>query len=149
MKRLNWIMQRPSFNFIFMVLASAWAWSQSAPFVNSLEQVQSRLPGVQITADRSRIDAPPKVLVRGYNTWNNNQPLYVIDGMQTQDAQLFNSLNPDDIQSVTVLKDGSAAIYGSRGSNGVILVRTKEAAYQSPKKRVQKKKKKRAQKKKQ
>ena len=107
-------------------------------FVNSLEQVQSQLSGVQIIPDRSRMDAPPKVLVRGYNTWNNNQPLYIIDGMQTQDAQIFNSLNPNDIKSVTVLKDASAAIYGSRGSNGVILVRTKEGVYKNSKKKKKK-----------
>ena len=116
-------------------------WSQNAPFVNSLEQVQSQLSGVQIIPDRSRMDAPPKVLVRGYNTWNNNQPLYIIDGMQTQDAQIFNSLNPNDIKSVTVLKDASAAIYGSRGSNGVILVRTKEGVNKNSTKKKKKKKK--------
>ena len=126
---------------ICLLLFSKASQAQNPPYINSLEQVQGQLPGVQITPNRSEIDAPPKVIIRGYNTWNNNQPLYVIDGMQTDDATLFNSLNPYDIKSVTVLKDASAAVYGARGSNGVILVRTKEAAYIKKNSRKRKKKK--------
>lgn len=128
---------------ISLLLLGTASQAQNPPYINSLEQVQGQLPGVQITPNRSEIDAPPKVIIRGYNTWNNNQPLYVIDGMQTDDATLFNSLNPYDIKSVTVLKDASAAVYGARGSNGVILVRTKEAAYKKEKKSRKRKKKKR------
>ncbi len=128
---------------IGLLLLGSVSQAQNPPYVNSLEQVQGQLAGVQITPDRSEIDAAPKVIIRGYNTWNNNQPLYVIDGMQTNDATLFNNLNPYDIQSVTVLKDASAAVYGARGSNGVILVRTKEAAYKKKKNSRKRKKKKR------
>ena len=128
---------------ICLLLFSTASQAQNPPYINSLEQVQGQLPGVQITPNRSEIDAPPKVIIRGYNTWNNNQPLYVIDGMQTDDATLFNSLNPYDIKSVTVLKDASAAVYGARSSNGVILVRTKEAAYKKKKNSRKRKKKKR------
>ena len=133
--------------FISLLLLITASQAQNPPYVNSLEQVQGQLAGVQITPDRSEIDADPKVIIRGYNTWNNNQPLYVIDGMQTDDATLFNNLNPYDIQSVTVLKDASAAVYGARGSNGVILVRTKEAAYKKKKKSSRKRKKKKQKKK--
>ncbi len=63
--------------------------------------------------------------IRGVSTMNNNSPLIVIDGLVTDGASL-NNLNPNDIQSVSVLKDaGTAAIYGSRSANGVILVTTK------------------------
>ncbi|WP_346239124.1 SusC/RagA family TonB-linked outer membrane protein [Niabella insulamsoli] len=66
--------------------------------------------------------------IRGISTMNSNSPLIVIDGLITDGASL-NQLNPSDIQSVSVLKDaGSAAIYGSRSSNGIILVTTKRGA---------------------
>ena len=125
----------------FLSFMSVSLWSQNPPYVNVLEQAQGRLTGVNITPNRSQIDAPPKVIVRGYTTWNNNAPLYVIDGVQTADSYLLNSLNPHDIKSITVLKDASAAIYGARAANGVILVRTKEATY-SPRKEKKKKKRK-------
>lgn len=64
--------------------------------------------------------------IRGVSTMNNNDPLIVIDGMITEIGS-FNSMNPADIENISVLKDaGSAAIYGSRSSNGVILVTTKK-----------------------
>lgn len=128
------------FFWIVVIGIQKTSYSQLPPYVNALEQGQGRLSGVQITPNRSQIDAPPKVIVRGYTTWNNNSPLYVIDGVQTTDGSLFNGLNPYDIQSITVLKDASAAIYGVRGANGVIIVRTKEAAYaQKKRNRVKRK----------
>mgnify|MGYP001208156809 FL=1 len=105
------------FNFIFSQNFS----NLSSP--NSLESLQGQIPGLTITP--GYLGDSPNVLIRGYNTWNNNGPLYVIDGLQTQDAKVFNSINFRNIQSVSVLKDASAAIYGSRGSNGVIIVKTK------------------------
>ena len=66
--------------------------------------------------------------IRGISTMNNNDPLVVIDGIITEGESL-NKLNPADIDNVSVLKDaGSAAIYGSRSANGVILVTTKKGA---------------------
>ena len=105
------------FNFIFSQNFS----NLSSP--NSLESLQGQIAGLTITP--GYLGDSPNVLIRGYNTWNNNGPLYVIDGLQTQDAKVFNSINFRNIQSVSVLKDASAAIYGSRGSNGVIIVKTK------------------------
>ena len=124
------------------LLLGMLCWAQKPPFVNALDQSKGRLTGVQIVQDRSRMDAPPKVIVRGYNTWNNNAPLYVIDGVQTEDPMLFNSINPYDIESVTALKGPSASVYGARGANGVIIVKTKEAACASKKNRKKKKKRK-------
>jgi len=128
---------------ICYLLTGILCWAQKPPFVNALDQSKGRLTGVQIVQDRSRMDAPPKVIVRGYNTWNNNAPLYVIDGVQTEDPTLFNSLNPYDIESVSALKGPSASVYGARGANGVIIVKTKEAAYASKKSLKKKRKKKR------
>ena len=66
--------------------------------------------------------------IRGVSTMGNNDPLIVIDGLVSSSSTL-NNLNPNDIDNVSVLKDaGSAAIYGSRSANGVILVTTKKGS---------------------
>ena len=71
-------------------------------------------------------DNQVNINIRGVSTMNNNDPLIVIDGLVTNNGSL-NELNPSDIESISILKDaGSAAIYGSRSSNGVILVTTKK-----------------------
>lgn len=65
--------------------------------------------------------------IRGVNTIGNNSPLVVIDGVPQAEASRMNDLNPNDIESVNILKDaGSSAIYGARSSNGVILITTKQ-----------------------
>lgn len=70
--------------------------------------------------------------IRGIGTMNSNSPLFVIDGL-VSDGSAFNRLNPADIESVSVLKDAStAAIYGSRGANGVLLVTTKKGSKDQP-----------------
>ena len=73
-------------------------------------------------------DNQMNINVRGISTMNNNDPLIVIDGL-ISDTNTLNSLNPNDIENVTVLKDaGSAAIYGSRSANGVVLITTKQGS---------------------
>jgi len=69
------------------------------------------------------------IRVRGNSTLNENSPLIVIDGIPGRD---LNSLNAADIESITVLKDASAAIYGARAANGVILVQTKVGMQDTP-----------------
>jgi TonB-dependent starch-binding outer membrane protein SusC len=65
-----------------------------------------------------------RVRIRGISSFQNNDPLYIIDGVPTQD---ISSLNPNDIEQLSVLKDaGAASVYGSRASNGVIIVTTKK-----------------------
>src|SRR5690606_41700605 len=77
--------------------------------------------------DDSWIQALPDTTLfrsRGINTFGNNDPLYIDDGVPTQDV---NNLSPSDIESMQVLKDASAAsIYGSRASNGVIIITTRK-----------------------
>lgn len=64
--------------------------------------------------------------IRGISTLNDNSPLFVIDGL-VADGESFNKLNPMDIENISILKDaGTAAIYGSRSSNGVVVVTTKK-----------------------
>jgi len=98
------------------------------PVVNVAEALEGRVTGVTITNAGSPGDAPT-VRVRGYGTTNNNNPLYIIDGAQTLDPSILNSINPNDIAQINVLKDGTAAIYGARASNGVIIVTTKSGGY--------------------
>lgn len=86
--------------------------------------LQSKTPGVQITQSNGQAGDGFKVYIRGIGTTGNSAPLYVIDGVAGGD---LNSLNPSDIETIDVLKDAaSAAIYGARAANGVILVTTKQ-----------------------
>ena len=96
---------------------------QKMSTVSALSALQSQTPGVNITQSSGMPGEGFKVTVRGLGTIGNSSPLYVIDGIAGGD---INSLNPSDIESVDVLKDAaSAAIYGARAANGVILVTTK------------------------
>ena len=99
--------------------------------INPLEAIQGSMPGVQISSSTGRAGDGFKVVIRGNNslvTDSNSStvgstPLYVVDGVPTDNIDF---LNPQDIARMDVLKDASsAAIYGSRGSNGVIIVTTK------------------------
>ncbi|WP_421824402.1 SusC/RagA family TonB-linked outer membrane protein [Flagellimonas oceanensis] len=98
------------------------------PVVNAAEALQGRVSGVTITNNGSP-GSSPVVRVRGFGTGNSNDPLYIIDGVQTDDAGILNSINPADIEQMNVLKDGAAAIYGARASNGVIIITTKGGGY--------------------
>jgi TonB-linked SusC/RagA family outer membrane protein len=91
---------------------------------NALEAMQSSSPGVQITQSSTQPGKGYKVYIRGIGTTGNASPLYVIDGVAGGD---LDGINPNDIESIDVLKDAaSAAIYGARAANGVILVTTKQ-----------------------
>ena len=72
----------------------------------------------------------PIVLIRGSSTTGNNSPLVVVDGVQGVSG--WQRINPNDIESISVLKDASAAIYGSRAANGVILITTKRGTTGKP-----------------
>lgn len=92
--------------------------------VNVLGALQSQTPGVNITQKSGMPGEGFKVTIRGLGTVGDSSPLYIIDGSPGGD---INTLNPADIESIDVLKDAaSAAIYGSRAANGVVLVTTKQ-----------------------
>ena len=98
----------------------------------SLEQaMQGRIAGVNVTQNSGAPGGGISVQIRGINSLNGNEPLYVVDGIamsgQTSDnTSVLASINPADITNIEVLKDASAtAIYGSRASNGVVLITTK------------------------
>lgn len=92
--------------------------------VNSpLEAIQGNLPGVNISNKSGRLGDGFSVNIRGVNSFNSTEPLYIVDGIPTDGIDF---LNPQDIERIDVLKDASsAAIYGSRGASGVIIVTTK------------------------
>ena len=95
---------------------------------NALTAMQSSTPGVQITQGSSQPGKGFKVNIRGIGTIGESSPLLIIDGINAGTADDgLNGLNPNDIESIDVLKDAaSAAIYGARAANGVILVTTKQ-----------------------
>ena len=91
---------------------------------SALNALQSQSPGVSITQNSGQPGRGYKVNIRGIGTIGDSEPLYVIDGVAGGD---INTLNPNDIESIDILKDAaSAAIYGARAANGVVLVTTKQ-----------------------
>ena len=93
------------------------------PAANVEQALQGKVAGVYVAPNSGTPGAGAVIRIRGTGTLNNANPLYVIDGMITYDASF---VNPQDVQSIEVLKDASAAaIYGSRGANGVIIITTK------------------------
>ncbi len=93
------------------------------PVLRAEQALQGRTAGVQVAQNSGSPGAPLTVRVRGVGTINNSDPLYIVDGVPVEGIDF---LNPNDIESMNVLKDAaSAAIYGSRGANGVVLITTK------------------------
>ena len=109
---------------------------------NAINALQGKIAGVQISGNSAGAKGSTRVIIRGNSSLNgNNMPLYVIDGIPIDNTNLgsagvwggadagdgISALNPDEVESVSVLKGGAAAaLYGSRASNGVILVTTKK-----------------------
>jgi TonB-linked SusC/RagA family outer membrane protein len=95
----------------------------SSPVPNISNAMAGRMPGVMV---QQRSGEPggnaANILIRGKSTLGNNAPLVVVDGIQGRD---LNSINMEDVASISVLKDAAAAIYGARAANGVILITTK------------------------
>ena len=101
-----------------------------SPMANVTNSLSGKLPGLIVN---ERSGEPGReglnILIRGSGTLNNNSPLIIIDGVERDE---ISRLNPEDIQSVSVLKDASAAIYGARAANGVIIVTTKTGKLGKP-----------------
>lgn len=96
----------------------------------SLDQIlQGRVPGMNVIASSGQPGQSASVTIRGLGTINGSSaPLFVMDGVPIE-SNYFQTINPNDVETVTVLKDASAkALYGSRGSNGVIVITTKKGA---------------------
>lgn len=111
---------------------------------NAINALQGKIAGVQITGNATGAKGSSRVIIRGNSSLSgNNQPLYVIDGITINNNNLgsagvwggadsgdgISALNPDEVESISVLKGGAAAaLYGSRASNGVIIITTKSGA---------------------
>lgn len=103
------------------------------PVTNVAQGLAARVPGVQITQNNAAPGGNISVRIRGTNSINgSSEPLYIIDGIQISnsggvgDVSPLSTINPNDIESVEILKDASStAIYGARGANGVVLITTK------------------------
>lgn len=114
--------------------------------VNFLDNLAGKVAGVSITQGATGVGSSSKITIRGESSFSNNNPLFVVDGIPINNETVFNftneaaagfqeidygngamEVNPDDIESVTVLKGPSAAaLYGTRASNGVIVIKTKD-----------------------
>jgi TonB-dependent starch-binding outer membrane protein SusC len=118
---------------------------EKIPFASPQFAIQGKTPGVRVVNASGDPSAGPQIFIRGVGTWNGtSQPLYVIDGQiitppsnENQDVigsiNLWTMVNPNDIESISVLKDASAAaVYGSRAANGVILITTKKGKKGKP-----------------
>src|SRR5690606_3140473 len=87
------------------------------------EKLQGRVPGLRVRTS-GLPGQTAQIEIRGVNNFRGTEPLYVIDGLLTNESRDF---NPNDIESIQVLKDaGAAALYGSRAANGVIVITTKK-----------------------
>ena len=98
---------------------------EDVPVSDVTQALVGRLPGVQVSSASGAMDSEISVRVRGgVSVTQDNSPLYIIDGIPVEEG--LNGLSTSDIESIDVLKDASAAaIYGSRGANGIIIVTTK------------------------
>jgi len=98
---------------------------KAVPTGNVSNQLQGRTSGVTVIGN-GQPGSISRVRIRGFSSFENNDPLYIVDGVPTQDIA---NLNPNDIEGISVLKDaGAASVYGSRASNGVIVVTTKKGS---------------------
>lgn len=101
----------------------------AAPAINPANGIAGRIPGLVVLTPSGEPGSNSTLRIRGENTLGDNAPLVVVDGIASRE---WERLNPQDIESITVLKDASAAIYGARAANGVILVTTKKGITGTP-----------------
>lgn len=103
--------------------------------MNVANSLSGKVAGVQITSSGGQVGSSQRIVIRGNSSLGNNEPLIVVDGVPIANDQQksydvdmgsgINDINPEDIESISVLKGGSAALYGMRAGNGVILITTK------------------------
>jgi TonB-linked SusC/RagA family outer membrane protein len=107
---------------------------EKAPVVSGDQALEGRIAGVQVISPDGQPGSVADIVIRGTGSITQSSgPLYVIDGFP-QENSAFSTLNPGDIESMTVLKDASStAIYGARGSNGVVIITTKRGQTGAPK----------------
>ena len=101
----------------------------SVPVLRTEQALQGRAAGVQVTQNSGQPGSTQTIRIRGLGSINNSDPLFIVDGIPSGGIDY---LNPGDIESISILKDAaSTAIYGARGSNGVVLITTKKGSRNS------------------
>ncbi len=105
-----------------------------APVANFEEMLAGRVAGVSVTSSDGQPGSDLNIVIRGNNSvTQDNSPLYVVDGFPMESAVGSTMINPEEIESIDILKDASAtAIYGARGANGVVLITTKKGHVGTP-----------------
>lgn len=104
---------------------------QRTPTNNLTNAIGGRMPGITTVNGNGRPGSGSSISIRGNSTLNNNSPLIVVDGIVRSDG--FGNIDPNEVASITILKDASAAsVYGARASNGVILITTKRGKLGKP-----------------
>jgi len=108
---------------------------QKAPVMSFDQALAGRVAGVNVSSSEGTPGGTMNIVIRGANSiTQDNSPLYVIDGFPVEDPAIASTLNSNDIESLTILKDASAtAIYGARGANGVVIITTKKGTVGAPK----------------
>ena len=106
---------------------------ENRPNANVIQTLSGQVAGLDISTSSGQPGAAPTVRLRGVNSINGNtSPLFIIDGTPV-DEDNFRSINPQDIESIDVLKDaGATAVYGNRGANGVVVIKTKRGSFNQP-----------------
>ncbi|MGI0105328.1 SusC/RagA family TonB-linked outer membrane protein [Salinimicrobium sp. WS361] len=106
---------------------------ENRPNASVVQTLSGQVAGLNISTNSGQPGAASVINLRGVNSINGNtQPLFLIDGIPVDESN-FRSLNPQDIASISVLKDaGATAIYGNRGANGVVIIETKQGNFDSP-----------------
>lgn len=112
------------------LLAAALTCSQlqaQTKYSDIFEMIRGKVPGV--TVGQAGPGQMPSIVIRGIGTNSGQtQPLFIVDGLQTENIA---SIRPEDVDSIDIIKDGTSAIYGMQGANGVIIITTKSAARQA------------------
>ena len=112
------------------LLAAALTCSQlqaQTKYSDIFEMIRGKVPGV--TVGQAGPGQMPSIVIRGIGTNSGQtQPLFIVDGLQTENIA---SIRPEDVDSIDIIKDGTSAIYGMQGANGVIMITTKSAARQA------------------
>ena len=101
---------------------------ETRPITSATKALEGNVSGIQVTSGTGQPGSSPSIRIRGFGSINaSNEPLYVLDGIPYDGS--ISSINPSDIESMSVLKDASAAaLYGARGANGVVMIQTKKGA---------------------
>ena len=95
------------------------------------QALQGQVSGVNINTNSGSPGGSSSIRIRGLSTFGDNDPLILVDGI-VYDSEGLNALNPSDIESINILKDATASIYGVRAANGVIIIETKKGTINTP-----------------